>query len=322
MLKLGLSTMPDLEDYIFAQEQNRETVTINRFFADSMGLLARWFSSTLKWDLPFVWLGFRIPHEYLLKGFSRPPKKFLGDVDVFGACLETSSPTEYQEYLTRIKALFSPTAHPTQIVSLTIQTMIADGKAKWPPNLSYIGAVGVKAAYYNAAGDLKAAGDKYNGRSQALELCKMGFDRVALARFVVTELVPSGLRHPWTIASERSGRAMDEYTDESKGIFVADDDPYGTILISSGAILGELEHMAGGTSGKWLRETKDNPYREEALAVRRAVHNNLQSLFERYEFPRTFPVVILACSDWTCGHLYIAGANPNATCPTCGEHPR
>ncbi|HKO95723.1 MAG TPA: hypothetical protein VJU86_01945 [Pyrinomonadaceae bacterium] len=312
----------NLDDYIFAQEQNREALTIRRFFADSLSFLGHWFSPTLKWDLPYVWLGLRIPHERLLRGFSRPPKRFLGDVDVFGACLETSSPNEYQEYLTKFKALFPPTAHPTQIISLTIQTMIAEGKAKWPPSLSYITAAEVKAAYYNAAGDLKAAGDRCNGRSQALELCRMGFDRVALARFVVTEPVPSGRHHPWMIASARSGRAMDEYTEESKGIFVRNDDPFGTILISSGAVLGKLEHMAGGTSGEWLREPPDNPSKQEASSVREAVDRSLQALFDQHKFPRTFPVLILACSDEKCGHLYISGANANAVCPNCGKPPR
>jgi hypothetical protein len=314
--------MADLEDYIFAQEQNREMVTIKRFFADPASFLGHWFAPTLKWELPYVWLGLRIPHQRLLRGFNRPPKRFLGDVDVFGACLETSSLSEYQEYLTKFKALFPPTAHPTQIMSLTIQTMIAEGKAKWPPSLSYITAAEVKAAYYNAAGDLKAAGDKYNGRSQALELCRMGFDRVALARFVVTEPVHSGRHHPWMIASARGGKAMDEYTDESKGIFVANDDPYGTILISTGAVLGKLEQMAGGTSGEWLQEAPDNPYRQQASAVREAIETNLQDLFDRHEFPRTFPVLILACSDEKCGHLYISGANANAVCPNCGKPPR
>jgi len=66
--------MADREDYIFAQEQNREPLTINRFFADRSSFLGHWFAPTLKWELPYVWLGLRIPHERLLKGLSRPPK--------------------------------------------------------------------------------------------------------------------------------------------------------------------------------------------------------------------------------------------------------
>jgi len=66
----------DLKDYIFAQEQNREALTINRFFADRLSFLGLWFARTLKWELPYVWLGFRIPHERLLKGFECPPNRF------------------------------------------------------------------------------------------------------------------------------------------------------------------------------------------------------------------------------------------------------
>lgn len=311
-----------LRDYIFAQEQNRERITINRFFADRLSLFDRWFSPTLKWDLPYVWLGLRIPHERLLRGFDRPPKRFTGDVDVFGACLEASSQHEYEECLANIKAAFPPTAHPTQVISWTIQTMIAEGKAKWPPKVSYISAVEVKSAYFSASGDLKATGDKYNGRSQALELCKMGFDRVGLARFVVTEPVESSIHHPWMMASARSGIAMEDYKAENKGIFVADDDPFGTGLFLTGAVLGKLEHMAGGTSAQWLREPPDNPYRQTASDVRHAMERNLQELFERHEFPRTFPVLLLACSYDTCGSLYVAGANPEALCPDCGGQPR
>jgi len=314
--------MSNPNDYIFAQEQNRERITISRFFGDRLSLLDRWFSPTLKWDLPFVWLGFRVPHQRLLGGARCQTEKFQGDVDVFGACLECPSNEEYQEYLAKIRKEFSDSAHPTQVISWTIQTMIREGRVKWPPSLSYIAATEVKAAYFNAAGDLKGAGDKSNGRKQALKLCKMGFDRVALARFVVTEPVHSGQFHPWMVASARSGAAMDEYTGESKGIVVDDDDPYGTILISSGAVVGKLEHMAGGLSGKWLREPLDNPISHEGTELREAIVRNLLSVFERYQFPRTFPVLMLACSDELCSELYISGADPNALCPNCGSQPR
>lgn len=42
----------DLKDYIFAQEQNREALTINRFFADRLSVLGLWFARTLTWGLP------------------------------------------------------------------------------------------------------------------------------------------------------------------------------------------------------------------------------------------------------------------------------
>jgi hypothetical protein len=311
-----------LNDYIFAQEQYRETLTIKRFFADEGGLLGHWFSPAFKWDMPYVWLGLRIPHERLLRGYPRPPKKFLGDVDVFGASLEASSPDEYRQYLTRIRELFGPRAHPSRVTDCAIQSMIIEGKTKWPPDLSYIAATEVKAAYYNASDDLKAAGDKYNGRDQALELCKMGFDRVALARFVVTEPVDSENHHPWMIASARSGMAMDDYLDDTKGIFIKEDDAFGTVLISTGTILGRLEHMAGGISGKWLRDPEENQYKEQATSARKAIEDNLLEVMGQYPFPCTSPVLILACSDDNCGHLYISGADPYMPCPNCDKPAR
>lgn len=295
---------------------------IRRFFADQGGHLNRWFWPALKWSLPVVWLGLRIPHERLLRGYSRPPKKFLGDVDVFGASLQASSEDEYRRYVSKAREVIPPEAHPSWIDWCAVLDMVYEGKIKWPPDLSYIAAVEAKAAYYSAADDLKAAGDKYNGRDQALELCRMGFDRVALARFVVTEPVVSDKYHPWMLASGRSGMARDDYLAEQKGIFVKEDDPYGTVLISSGTVPGKLEHMAGSTGAEWIREPLDNPFRADAAAARQAVEDNLLEVMSRYPFPRTFPVLMLACSDDGCGHLYVTGADPDAACPNCGKPPR
>lgn len=312
---------PDLEDYIFAQKQDRETVAIKRLFTLGGGLLARWFEPTLRWSMPWVLFGLRIPHERLLRGYNRPPKKFLGDVDVFGASLEASSPEEYRRYRTEAEGLFSGAA-PGRLEEAVVNAMVMKGKTKWPPDLSYIAASEVKAAHFNARGDLKGAGDKYNGRDQALELCKMGFDRVALGRFVVMEPVNPPNYHPWMVASARSGMAMDDYLDETKGIFVKEDDPYGTVLVSSGAVPGKLEYMAGTTSAPWLRKPPDNRFKEEAADARKVIEENLLEVMSRHPVPRTVPILILACSDDKCGHLYVTGSDPYVVCPNCGGSPR
>lgn len=170
---------PTLKNYIFAQEKDRELVTIRRFFAGHGGLLNRWFWPTLKWSMPYVWLGLRVPHERLLRGYKRPPKKFLGDVDVFGASLEASSIDEYRQYYKEVEELFTEggtrQVGEGRVEAAVANGMILEGKIKWPPDLSYIAASEVKAAYYSANADLKAAGNKHNGRSQARELCEMGF---------------------------------------------------------------------------------------------------------------------------------------------------
>ena len=136
------------KDYIYAQERNRESVLIRRFFADQGGHLNHWFWPALKWSLPVVWLGLRIPHEQLLRGYNRPPKKFLGDVDVFGASLQASSEDEYRRYVAKARELIPPEAHPSWVDWCAVLNMVYEGKTKWPPDLSYIAAVEAKAAYY------------------------------------------------------------------------------------------------------------------------------------------------------------------------------
>jgi len=319
---------PEPKDYIFAQEQ-RETATINRLFAFGGPALGRWFEQGLRWSMPYVWLGLRIPHERLLKGYNRPPNKFLGDVDVLGASLEASSPEEYQRYHAEAEELFVGAA-PGRLEEAVINAMILEGKTKWPPDLSYIAATEVKAAYYSADADLKAAGNKDNGRGQARELCKMGFDRVALARFVVTEPVHVPGHHAWVVAGARSSEAMDEYLEEPKGIRVKDDDPYGTALISEGSVPGKLEHHAGSSTGKWLKNPPENPYKEQATDLRKVIEANLLEVMSKYPVPRSAPVLILACSDNKCGHLYVTGMyldfmtgeSPLPSCPNCGKPQR
>lgn len=196
--------------------------------------------------------------------------------------------------------------------------------------LTYIAAVEVKAAYYSADADLKAAGNKHNGRHQARELYEMGFDRVALARFVVTEPVDVPGHHPWMVAGARSSRAMDEYLNEPKGILVKDNDPFGTVLVSDGSVLGKLEHHARSTSAEWLKHPPENPYKEGAAEIRKVIENNLTEVMSRHPFPRTFPVLVLACSDDNCGNLYVTGTyfdfktveNHLPQCPDCGKPPR
>jgi hypothetical protein len=326
--------LPTLKDYIFAKEKDRELFTIRRFFAGHSGLLTSWFAPTLKWSMPYVWLGLRIPHEHLLRGYNRPPKKFLGDVDVFGASLQASSIDEYRRYYTEVEKLFTEggtiKVGAGRVEEAVSQGMISEGKIKWPPDLSYIAATEVKAAYYSASADLKATGNKHNGRAQARELCQMGFDRVALARFVVTEPVDVLGHHPWMIAGARSSRAMDEYLNEPKGILVKDGDPFGTVLISDGSVLGKLEHHAGSTSAKWLKNPPENTYKEQAADIRKVIEENLNEVMSKYPFPRTFPVLMLACSDNQCGNLYVTGTyfdfvtgeNILPECPNCGKSPR
>ncbi len=327
----------DLKDYIFAQEEKRERVTVNRFIATQGSLLAGRFTRPLGWSLPFMWLGLRIPHRRLLRGYNCPPKKFKGDVDILGGCLEPVSPEEYE----RCKAILweedkrinvtlpeeyrknevSPPA-PYYISRLVVES----SKIKWPPDLTHIAATEVKAAYYDKTAVLKHKESEYNGRDQAKTLCRMGFDRVGLMRFVVTEPIDSGKFNPWMIAAHRSSKAMDEYLShpdpQKQGIYFEPHDPYGTLLISNGAVLGKLEDMAGDVTAKWLHQPPPNPYKEQAAELRAVVEKNLRDIMSCHPVPTSFPILILACSDNNCGNVYVAAVpNPDQPCPACGQKP-
>ena len=61
----------------------------------------------------------------------------------------------------------------------------------------------------------------------------LGFDRVALIRFLVTEPVLADGHHPWMVAAARSSYAMAEYlTDGAGRVRYMADDPFGTLMIS------------------------------------------------------------------------------------------
>jgi len=101
------------KDYIYAHEQDRESVLIRRLFAGQGPHLTHCFRPTLGLNLPVVWLGLGIPHERLLRGFNRPPKKFRGDVDVFGASLWVFSEEEFRRYRASNAEQLPAEAHPT-----------------------------------------------------------------------------------------------------------------------------------------------------------------------------------------------------------------
>lgn len=321
------------EDYIFAQKERRERTTVNRFFASPGSGLRSYFGHPFGWAFPYVWLGLRIPHERLLRSFKRPPKKFRGDVDICGGSLVPVSQEEYDRcYLEQERLIRAESSEeyrdvpplPQAIHNLASMEVLAQGKIKWPPDLGYIAAAEVKVSHYNSENVLKATGSgSRKPRTQAEELCKMGFDRVGLVRFLVTEPVLSDKHHPWMLAGARSGYAMDEYLDKTAKRNLFDEkDPFGMILISIGSVPGKLEHMAGSTSGKWLHQAPENPYKEQASDMRKAMEDTLGEVMSRYPVPTSAPVLILACSDTACGSIYMGGTDPDALCPNCGKQPR
>jgi hypothetical protein len=310
------------DDYIFAQGQRRERTAINRLIAARGGALKDPLNLQLRWGLPWAWLGLRVPQRRLLRGIDLPAKKFLGDVDVFGAPLQPLSLEEYNSFVKEAANQLDPGAHPTWHHQIASQMVLERRHLKWPPDLDYMAASEVKVAYYGADDTLKGTGSggQKSDRTQARHLCEMGFDRVALSRILVTEPIAPGRMHPWMEASARSSIAGDEFLD--KGIWTAPNDPFGTLLVMQGAVPGGLEDMRGSTSWKWLQDVPDNPLKVGAIDLRRIVERNLTEAMTSYPVPINVPVLILACSDEQCGELYVSEMNPEKLCPGCGKEPR
>jgi hypothetical protein len=315
-------TPPDLDDYIFAQGKRRERTAINRLIADYGGGVKDALNSQLRWRLPWAWLGLRIPQRRLLRGADLPAKKFLGDIDVFGAPLRPSSQEEYDGIVKEAAEQLGAEAHPSWYHQIASLMVLERRLLKWPPDLNYMAASEVKVAYYDADDTLKAtgSGSQQSDRVQARQLCEMGFDRVSLSRIVVTEPVAPGRMHPWMEASARSSNAGNEVL--GKGVRVAPDDPFGTLLVMVGAVPGGLEGMRGSTSWEWLQDVPENPLKEGAADLRRIVERNLTEVMGRHPIPINVPVLVLACSDETCGEIYVSEVNPDNPCPKCEKEPR
>lgn len=313
---------PSHQDYIFAQGKRRERTAINRLIADRGAGIKSALNPQLRWSLPWGWLGLRIPQRRLLRGIELPAKKFLGDVDAFGGPLEPASADEYNDFVKEEAAQLPAEADSSWHHQLAFMKVLERRRLRWPPDLGYMAATEVKVAYYRQDDTLKGTGSggQNSDRTQARQLCSMGFDRVALTRILVTEPVPTSQMHPWTGAAARGSIAGDEFL--SKGIRTAPDDAFGTLLVMLGAVPGGLEDMRGSTSWKWLRNVPDNSLRQDAAELRRAVEHNLTDVMSRHPVPMNVPVLILACSDDKCGELYVSEIGPEKPCPKCGEGPR
>ena len=312
---------PGRDDYIFAQGNRRERTAINRLIATHGGAINEALNEQLRWSIPWAWLGLRIPQRRLLRGYELPANKFLGDVDVFGGPLRPASQEEYNRFVTEAAEQLDVEAHPSWRHQIASMMILERWRLQWPPDLAYVAASEVKVAYYDAENNLKATktGSQQSDRTQARRLCEMGFDRVALTRIIVTEPVAPGRMHPWIEAAARSGDAGDEFRD--KGVRVAPDDAFGTLLVVQGTVPGGLEDMRGSTSWQWLQDVPDNPLKTDAAGLRKIIERNLTEVMGRHQIPVNVPVLILACSDDVCGELYVSEGNSESVCPKCGKEP-
>jgi len=89
-----------------------------------------------------------------------------------------------------------------------------------------------------------------------------------------------------------------------------------------GAVPGGLEDMRGSTSWKWLQDVPDNPLKDDTVGLRRIIEHNLREVMSHHPIPINVPVLTLACSDETCGKLYVSEVDTKKLCPECGKEPR
>lgn len=307
------------DDYIFAQGNERERTAIYRLIADGGSSLSSVFYKQLGLALPWCWLGIGIPQRALLEGLQLSENQFNGDIDFFGGNLQ---PNSEQTFLQYVQEFSDEKSHPSWANKLASEQILFRGEVKWIPSFDYISASECKAHYLNADGKLKATGiggQQHHRDKQAKELCELGFNKVALSRIIVTEPINSQLYHPWLEASSRGHYASDEL---EKIIIVDENDPFGTVIISVGAVLGGLEDARGSLSSKWLKYVPENPLTEKASPIRKVMEYNLAKIMSQFPTPRNVPVLLLACSNTKCQYIYIAETNLNILCPRCKSQPR
>jgi hypothetical protein len=301
-----------------ANKAHFQNLDLLRLIADSSSSLSGIIYEQLGLALPCCWLGIRIPQRALLKGLKLSKSEFTGDIDFFGGNLQPESNEKYLQYVEEFK---DEKAHPSWAYKFAQMQILHRGEIKWIPSFDYTAASECKAHYLNADGKLKATsiGRQKHHRKQAKELCELGFDKVALIRIVVTEPINSTKIHPWLEASNRGNFASDKLEKEIK---VDETDSFGTMIVSVGAIAGGLEEARGSVSCKYLKDVPQNPLIKKATAIRKVMEDNLANIMNQFPTPKNIPVLLLACSNKSCQHIYITETNLNIICPRCNSQPR
>jgi len=209
------------------------------------------------------------------------------------------------------------------ISELASLELLAAGAVIWPPSFDVMTAAEVKAVVMTAQYELKAT---RSGRAvrkfhaQAENLCRMGFDRVALVWASTTEPDPDAVG----LGSQTWIRAA-VHADTARGMLVEQlhetrNSRFGQIAISIGSVLHATESAAGAASAHilaWPPELRARTPLE--TTIRDSVKEVLARVMSRYPVPRTLPVIIRACGRRGCPDLFMAAPPQNRRCPTCGD---
>lgn len=253
------------------------------------------------------WMGLGLPTSRL---YPDATPNAPGDIDIVGGPLSALDTPTWEAALAAAKG------HP-YLASLHL---LVHGGIAWPPVLSRVGAVDAKVARCELSGHTRRRSlgpqTQEDARAQARGLCELGFDRVALARIVVSHPVHANVGSSWMAAGAIAGDAADRYADS---VIAPPDDPFETLVLSLGAVAHKTEDLAGA-EGLHLRENAGpNPLRQTATALvaRASFEGRLREVFSARPRPIGTPVFVLACAKTKrCGELYTT-CDSKAPCPRC-----
>ena len=278
-------------------EKERERIAVNRLFTDTASPLSwtQGWSDVSKITLPWAVVGLRIPYHYIDGGEDR------GDID--GLLI----PLTVEEILQ--KEGFKPSLDYIEAIEVKYSSLSRKNKLKSPPGF-----------YDKEQNEWKQRNKQKDGRNQALKLCEAGFDQASVFHIVSTkpkEYFSSGMIS-WFVAGDDAGKARGKTKPQ---IYFEDTDPFGTILLTLGAVPERREDESGWGPSLLLKKTPPpNPYKAQGERFRKALEEKLQEIFSRGIEKINPPVLVLACSK--CPNIYVSKVGPDEYCPLCSAKPR
>lgn len=255
----------------------------------------------------FGWIGLGLPTSNICDTVTPHAP---GDIDILGGPFTCSDNDAHRAAVTAANG-------NSYLAGLHL---LVHGGLDWPPTLSYLAGIEAKAARCEARGRTRrrSLGEQTQAeaRGQALGLCELGLDRVALARIVVSPPISARAGSSWMAAGAVASVAADRY---AQSVIVHPDDPFETIVLSLGAVAHATEDVAGSFSCHARANVGPNPLRllPAPVQARSALEARLHDVFLQGPMPKAAPLFILACAKTKrCGRLYVTGT-VDARCPSC-----
>jgi hypothetical protein len=291
--------------HLYSVTARREAETVRRLVAPSgpKDLIAEVLGCG-----QFAWIGLCLPTDRLL---GREYSSIPGDVDLLGGPLHPGSQAAWDEALLRRKG------HPY----IAMLDLAVSGGIAWPPVLDDMGAAEVKVVRCEVGGRTRRRGlgarEQGLARRQALGLCELGFDRIALLRVVVSPPACPCAGSPWLVAGSIASRAARRY---ARDVHTTASDPFCTAVLALGAVASATEDNAGSLGCVAAENLRANPLRALPLAQvnRRAMEGRLREAFLARPRPLGAPLFVLACARAKrCGEFFVTNESTTG-CPRCG----